>query len=69
MDALLDKVLEEANELASCPPEQRLEEAADVYEVLLAVTATLGLDDEALWNKAREKREQRGAFRDRIWLV
>jgi predicted house-cleaning noncanonical NTP pyrophosphatase (MazG superfamily) len=38
--ALLDKLIEEAQELREADPKDRLEEAADVYEVLLAVAAS-----------------------------
>ncbi len=41
--ALDAKLLEEASELRQAGPEQRLEEAADVYEVLASIASTLGV--------------------------
>ena len=66
--ALLDKLLEEVEELRSAGREDRLEEAADVYEVLLAIVARLGGDAEALDTAAETKRQARGAFTQRLWL-
>jgi hypothetical protein len=45
----------------SDPPE-RLEEAADVYEVMLAVAALLGVTLADVATKAATKRAERGAF-------
>ena len=39
-----------------------------MYEVLLAVAASLGLDADALHAAARAKRMERGGFTERIWL-
>ncbi len=66
--SLLAKALEEVQELIDASPERRLEEAADVYEVLLALLATSnqGLDD--LNSAAQAKREHRGAFTQKYWL-
>jgi predicted house-cleaning noncanonical NTP pyrophosphatase (MazG superfamily) len=70
--ALFDKLVEEAQELRAADPRERLEEAADVYEVLLAVAALLGvtLADGATKaaTKAATKRAERCAFTERIWL-
>lgn len=66
--ALLDKLVEEVEELRSADPEDRLEEAADVYEVLLAIVDRLDCDVEALGAAAARKRETRGAFTQRLWL-
>ena len=66
--ALLDKLLEEAQELREASPEQRLEEAADVYEVLLAVADLSGLSIDDVASRADVKRAERGGFRERLWL-
>lgn len=66
--ALLAKLQEEVDELVAAPPEQRLEEAGDVYEVLLAIAAELGHGEADLHREARHKRETRGGFIQRIWL-
>lgn len=66
--ALLDKLLEEAHELKVAPPEHRLEETADVYEVLLGICAALGYSMPEVEAAAAVKRDERGAFEQRIWL-
>lgn len=66
--ALFDKLVEEAQELRDAPPKRRLEEAADVYEVLLAVVTELGVTLDDVAASAATKRETRGGFERRIWL-
>lgn len=65
---LLDKLLEEASELKDASPEQRLEEAADVYEVLRGLGSVLGFSMDDVEKAAAAKREERGGFEQRIWL-
>ncbi len=48
VEALHDKLLEEAEELRLASGRARLEEAADVYEVLLAIARTLDVDMSAI---------------------
>lgn len=66
--ALLAKLREEVDELVAAPSEDRLEEAGDVYEVLLAIAAELGHREGDLHREARRKREVCGAFIQRLWL-
>lgn len=66
--ALLDKLDEEADEVHDAPPEDRLEEAADVYEVLLAIAAVHGFTIEDVAEVAARKRSDRGGFEGRVWL-
>ncbi len=67
--ALRAKLIEEAQELqAAANPSELLAEAADVYEVLLALGDRIGVDLDAIAEAARHKRAERGAFHDRIWL-
>jgi predicted house-cleaning noncanonical NTP pyrophosphatase (MazG superfamily) len=66
--ALLDKLVEEVEELRSADREKLLEEAADVYEVLLAIVSRLGGDAAVLATTAETKRQARGAFAKRLWL-
>jgi predicted house-cleaning noncanonical NTP pyrophosphatase (MazG superfamily) len=66
--ALFDKLIEEAQELRGADPPERLEEAADVYEVMLAVAALLGVTLADVATMAAAKRADRGAFTERIWL-
>jgi predicted house-cleaning noncanonical NTP pyrophosphatase (MazG superfamily) len=63
--ALLDKLLEEATELQDAEPHQVLEEAADVYEVLLAILAQQGIGADELAAAATRRRVTRGAFTQR----
>lgn len=66
--ALMDKLLEEVTELRDADSETRLEEAADVYEVLLAILDCQGLTAESLAVAAHDKRRRRGGFSRRLWL-
>ncbi len=66
--ALLDKLLEEATELRDAAPDDRLEEAADVYEVLVAVAELIGVELRDIEDRAAFKRAERGGFRERLWL-
>ena len=67
-DALLAKLQEEATELANAAPADRLEEAADVYEVLLALVAHAGHSLDDLTRVADRKRDERGGFSGRVFL-
>lgn len=66
--ALIEKLSEEVAELRTAPPDGRLEEAADVLEVLLAFLALTGLTQDDLVAAAAAKRASRGGFERRIWL-
>lgn len=68
-DALLDKLVEEALELRSAPREAALDEAADVYEVLLALAAHEGWTLRHVASRAAGKRRQRGGFDERVYLA
>ena len=59
---------EEAEELRTADPGARLEEAADVYEVLLAIAQTLEVDMATVAATADAKRAERGGFERRLWL-
>jgi predicted house-cleaning noncanonical NTP pyrophosphatase (MazG superfamily) len=66
--ALMDKLLEEATELRDADVSDRLEEAADVYEVLLSILDAQGLTAQDLVAAAHDKRQRRGGFSRRLWL-
>ncbi|WP_432929190.1 nucleoside triphosphate pyrophosphohydrolase [Microbispora sp. CA-135349] len=66
--ALTAKLAEEAEELRQAGPGDRLGELADIYEVLAALTETLGFSDEQVQEAARHKRAERGGFSRRLWL-
>lgn len=63
--ALLDKLSEEVAELRSAEPSKRLDEAADIYEVILAILSRQDMSAEDLESAATEKRRTRGAFTQR----
>ena len=67
--ALEMKLQEEVGELLAAPEESRMEELADIYEVLLALTRDIVVTEQQLHQTALAKRKQRGAFGERLWLV
>ncbi|WP_416904445.1 phosphoribosyl-ATP pyrophosphohydrolase [Micromonospora echinospora] len=66
--ALIAKLHEEAEEVASAEPEARLGELADVREVLAALTLALGFTEAEVDEAAASKRAARGGFARRLWL-
>ena len=62
------KLAEEAGELLDAPADHRLEEMADVYEVLSAMAAHHGFTMDDVARTAADKRASRGGFADRLWL-
>lgn len=66
--SLFEKLIEESRELQEAAPSRRLEEAADVWEVLTTLIDALGLSMSDVEFQAHEKRTQRGGFSKRIWL-
>lgn len=68
-EALRDKLNEEIDELqAARGSAEILEEAADVYEVLLAIVYEAGHIDEDLMLRAKQKRREKGSFDKFFWL-
>ncbi|MCR3758434.1 nucleoside triphosphate pyrophosphohydrolase [Clostridium felsineum] len=64
--ALLEaKLLEEAKEFSE---DKNLEELADLMEVILGLTSTLGFSEEELIKKRNEKKAERGGFEKGIVL-
>ena len=68
LPALRDKLVEEAEEARACEPSQLVEELADVYEVLAATAAALGVTWADVTATAERKRAERGGFADRLFL-
>lgn len=70
--ALISKLREEIGELESASLASRrdlvLEEAADVYEVLVTLVSEVGYVDKDIFTIARNKRMKRGSFDAGIWL-
>jgi predicted house-cleaning noncanonical NTP pyrophosphatase (MazG superfamily) len=67
--ALLQKLLEEAQEAAAVGPEKLVEELADIYEVIDAIMVAYGIEREAVLAKQARKRAERGGFGQRIRLL
>ncbi|MEV4888942.1 nucleoside triphosphate pyrophosphohydrolase [Nonomuraea sp. NPDC055795] len=67
--ALVEKLFEESAELRDASAGEVAGEIADVYEVLRAIAAVDGHDWDAIEKAAAAKREERGAFRDRLYLA
>ena len=66
--ALLDKLVEEAQEAASASIPDLPGELTDVLEVLRALTAAAGMSWEQLLALADDKRHHRGGFTSKIFL-
>lgn len=68
-DELEKKLLEECREVLEAKTEKRLEELGDVLEVMMALAKLDGyyLDDIVV--AARQKREKRGGFEKKIFLI
>jgi len=66
---LREKCLEEWNEyLAAANDQERLEELADLLEVIHALTRVHGASPEVLEEVRREKAEKRGGFAEKVFL-
>jgi predicted house-cleaning noncanonical NTP pyrophosphatase (MazG superfamily) len=57
-----------AEYLSAATPEARLEEMADIFEVITALNEAEGRDIEQVIEIQKKKREERGAFDKRIFL-
>lgn len=68
LPALIAKLHEEAEEVASAEPNARLGELADVREVLTALTIAFGFTEAQVDEAAASKRAERGGFAQRLWL-
>jgi predicted house-cleaning noncanonical NTP pyrophosphatase (MazG superfamily) len=62
---LEEKLQEEVNEYME---DKNLEELADVLEVLVGLAGSLGYTEEELFEKRRQKKEERGGFGERVVL-
>jgi predicted house-cleaning noncanonical NTP pyrophosphatase (MazG superfamily) len=68
LPALIAKLHEETEEVASAEPNARLGELADVREVLAALTIAFGFTEAEVDEAAASKRAERGGFARRLWL-
>lgn len=67
--ALLEKLIEEAQEAATADPQQLITELADLYEVIDAVMVTYGIERKLVLQDQERKRAERGGFERRIRLL
>lgn len=67
--ALLEKVMEEAQEVAHTSPDRLVTELADLYEVIDAILATYGIEWEAVRQVQAQRRSGRGGFEQRLRLL
>lgn len=65
---LENKLMEECNEVLAANGQERIEELADVLEVLMALAKLEGASLDNVRALANKKTEKRGAFDERIFL-
>ena len=69
IEALKEKLVEEANEVTIAPPEELAQELADVMEVMDALMIATGIEPKTVKEIQQEKRSMRGGFNNRIKLL
>lgn len=67
--ALLDKLLEEAQEVALASPDEVAKELADLQEVMHALMEAVGLTPEEVGEVQARRRRERGGFRNKLMLL
>ena len=67
--ALEAKLEEEKNEVINSSGKDRIEELADLYEVIIYLAELEGSSIKDVEEKAKEKRKVRGGFKDKIFLI
>lgn len=67
--ALLEKLIEEAQETAKAPPDELVKELADLCEVIDAILSVFEIDRETLLAEQTKRRRERGAFNKRLKLI
>lgn len=68
--ALTDKLQEEVLEYLEAPNrDNKLEELADIYEVLEALVTYEGFDKETVASKKQDKKAERGGFEGGVYWV
>ncbi len=66
--ALLNKLVEEAQEAAAAKPDNLVEELADIYEVIDAILNNLDIDKDVVLGKQEQKRQNKGGFTKKLRL-
>jgi predicted house-cleaning noncanonical NTP pyrophosphatase (MazG superfamily) len=69
VQALKDKLVEEAQEAAAAGSGDLVKELADLYEVVDALMAACGIDRQVVLAKQEERRQSRGGFDQRFRLL
>jgi predicted house-cleaning noncanonical NTP pyrophosphatase (MazG superfamily) len=69
IQALKDKLVEEAQEAAQAESEELVKELADLSEVMDALMAACQIDRQAVLAKQAERRQSRGGFDQRFRLL
>lgn len=67
--ALLAKLVEEAQEVAAAKAENRVKEIADLYKVLDTIIAAFDLNSDSILATQRIRRNERGGFKNCIKLL
>ncbi|WRH68176.1 MAG: nucleoside triphosphate pyrophosphohydrolase [Planktothrix sp. GU0601_MAG3] len=67
--ALKDKLLEEAQEVAQSSPGELVQELADLLEVIAALMEAHGIADEHILLERDHKRAEKGGFEHKIKLL
>ncbi len=67
--ALLTKLVEEAQEAADASEDELTLELADIYEVIDAILEFKSIHRQTIIKKQQEKREEKGGFKKRIKLL
>jgi len=68
-EALREKLIEEATEVATASLEQLIQELADLYEVIDALLIATGIDEKTILTQQKQKQEERGGFQKKIKLL
>jgi predicted house-cleaning noncanonical NTP pyrophosphatase (MazG superfamily) len=66
---LLEKIVEEAQELATAAPDEMINELADLYEVIESILSAYGIKQQAVLDAQTSRRKERGGFNSRVRLV
>ena len=66
--ALLEKLVEEAQEAAQASDDDRITEIADLYEVIDAILDSWNMSREEVIKVQKERRQKRGGFEQRLKL-
>jgi predicted house-cleaning noncanonical NTP pyrophosphatase (MazG superfamily) len=69
IEALRQKLVEEAQEAATSSPDELAQELADVMEVMDALMSATGINRETVITKQKQKYRERGGFQGKIKLL